>query len=140
VGKIGVLVAIEHSDKAKAEALGKQLAMHIAAAKPDVLTIADVDPAKLARERDIIAEQTKASGKPAEIVAKMVDGRVRKYYEEVVLMEQTSMIDGETKIAKLLDSAGAKLPAFVRFGLGEGIEKQQSDFAAEVAAQAKLAS
>jgi len=140
VGKIGVLVAVESADAAKALELGKKLAMHVAAAKPDALTTADVDQAKVARERDIFAEQAKASGKPDDIIAKMVDGRIRKYYEEVVLMEQTSMIDGETKISKMVADSGAKVTAFTRFGLGEGIEKVQSDFAAEVAAQAKLAS
>lgn len=140
VGKIGVLVAVEGADAAKAQELGKKLAMHVAAAKPEALNVVDVDQSKVARERDIFAEQAKASGKPEEIIAKMVDGRIRKYYEEVVLMEQTSMIDGETKIAKMVADSGVKVTAFTRFGLGEGIEKVQSDFAAEVAAQAKLAS
>lgn len=146
VGKIGVLVALESAgDVGKLAETGKQLAMHVAAARPDALTVADVDPAKIAREKAIIADQTAASGKPPEIVAKMVDGRMRKYYEEVVLMEQTYVIDGETKVKQVIETAtktaGAPVAvkAFVRYGLGEGIEKQQTDFAAEVAAQAKLA-
>ena len=147
LGKIGVLVALESTgDATKLAELGKQLAMHIAAAKPEALTTADLDQTKVERERSVVEEQTKASGKPAEIVAKMVEGRMRKYYEEVVLMEQTYIMDNQTKISAVIEQAGkavgapVKLVAFERFGLGEGIEKQQSDFAAEVAAQAKLAS
>ncbi len=147
LGKIGVLVALESTgDAGKLAELGKQLAMHIAAAKPEALTVADLDQSKVEREKAIVEEQTKASGKPAEIVAKMVEGRMRKYYEEVVLMEQTYVIDGETKIKQVIENAAkavgapVTLAAFIRYGLGEGIEKQTTDFAAEVAAQAKLAS
>lgn len=146
VGKIGVLVALESTgDAAKLAEFGKQLAMHIAASKPEATTIADVDQDKVARERAIIEEQTKASGKPAEIVAKMVEGRLRKYYEEVVLMEQAYIMDNTMKVSAAVEQvakqigAPVKLVAFERFGLGEGIEKQQTDFAAEVAAQAKIA-
>ncbi len=142
VGKIGVLVALESSgDAEKLAALGKQIAMHIAAAKPDALDIADVDPAALDRERNVLTEQARASGKKEEFIAKMVEGRIRKYYEEVVLLEQVFVIDGETKIRAVVENAtkdvGApvKLTGFVRFTLGEGIEKEQGDFAAEVAAQ-----
>lgn len=147
IGKIGVLVALESTgDAAKLAELGKQLAMHIAAAKPEALSIADVDAEKAARERAVVEEQTKASGKPAEIVAKMVEGRMRKYYEEVVLLEQLYIMDGDRKVSAVVEQsakdvgAPVKLAAFKRFTLGEGIEKQQSDFAAEVAAQAKMAS
>ncbi len=143
VGKIGVLVALESTgDKAKLAELGKQLAMHVAAAGPQALSIADVDPAKLEREKAIFAEKAAASGKPAEIIAKMVDGSVRKYYEEVVLLEQVFVVDGENKVSKVVESAAktvgapVKLAAFARFQLGEGIEKEQSDFAAEVAKMA----
>lgn len=143
LGKIGVLVALESTgDKAQLEALGKQIAMHIAAAKPEALSVADVDPAKLARERNVLKEQAMASGKPAEIAEKMVEGRIRKYYEEVVLLEQIYVIDNKTKISQVIADAtktiGApvKLTAFVHFKLGEGVEKQESDFAAEVAAAA----
>jgi elongation factor Ts len=146
LGKIGVLVALESAAPAdKLAALGKQLAMHIAAAKPEALTIAEVDPAKLERERNVLAEQARASGKPEAIIAKMVEGRLRKYYEEVVLMEQTSVLDNETKIANVVEAAGknlgapVKIAGFVRFGLGEGIEKAATDFAAEVAAAARTA-
>jgi elongation factor Ts len=143
VGKIGVLVALESSAAAdKLMELGKQIAMHIAAASPLFLDIAAVDNAALDRERAIFTEQATAAGKPAEIVAKMVEGRVRKYYEEVVLTEQVFVVDGETKIAKVIENAAktlgapVKLTGFVRFQLGEGIEKESSDFAAEVAKMA----
>jgi elongation factor Ts len=146
LGKIGVLVALESTGPAdKLAQLGKQLAMHIAAAKPEALTTADVDPSALDRERNVLAEQARASGKPEQIIAKMVEGRLRKYYEEVVLLEQTSVLDNETKIAKVVENAGkamgapVKLVGFARFALGEGIEKATSDFAAEVAAAVKTA-
>jgi elongation factor Ts len=142
LGKIGVLVALESAaDAAKLTALGKQLAMHVAAANPQFLTIADVDAASLERERDVLREQAKASGKPDAIIDKMVEGRLRKYYEEVVLLEQIFVVDGETRIAKVVEAAAKeaggpiKITAFARFALGEGIEKEQADFAAEVAAQ-----
>ncbi|MGE3770467.1 MAG: translation elongation factor Ts [Bdellovibrionales bacterium] len=145
VGKIGVLVALESTAPAdKLHALGKQIAMHIAAARPEALTIADVNQANVERERAVLTEQAAATGKAPEMVAKMVDGRIRKYYEEVVLTEQTFVVDGERKISKVIEDASkefgapVKLVAFARFQLGEGIEKEQSDFAAEVAAQAGL--
>ncbi len=140
LGKIGVLVALESTgDKDALAALGKQLAMHVAAAKPLFLDVASVDATALQRERDVLSEQARASGKPEEIVAKMVDGRLRKYYEEVVLLEQVFVIDGERKINTVVKEAegevGApvKLTGFVRFELGEGIDKGEDDFAAEVA-------
>jgi elongation factor Ts len=145
LGKIGVLVALESTgDKAKLAALGKQIAMHIAATNPMSLNIASVDPAALEREKAILVEQSRASGKPDNIIEKMVEGRIRKFYEEVVLLEQVFVIDGESKIkdvvAKAAKDIGAsvELTGFARFQLGEGIEKVQSDFAAEVAAQAGL--
>ena len=143
LGKIGVLVALESTaDAAKLLELGKQLAMHVAAARPDALSIADVDARALDRERDILSEQARASGKPEEIIAKMVEGRLRKYYEEVVLLEQVYVVDGESKIAKVIENASktlgapVKLTGFARYQLGEGIEKTQDDFAAEVAKMA----
>jgi elongation factor Ts len=135
LGKIGVLVAIEAEDKAKAEELGKQVAMHIAATKPESLSTADLDPELVERERQVLSEQARESGKPEDIIAKMVEGRLRKFYEEVVLLEQTFVIDGENKVGKVVEEAGVGLSAFVRFGLGEGIEKEEEDFAAEVKAQ-----
>jgi elongation factor Ts len=141
LGKIGVLVAIESTgDKVKLEQLGKQIAMHVAAARPEALNVEDVDASALDRERSVLADQARASGKPEEIIAKMVEGRLRKYYEEVVLLEQTYVIDGETKVRKVVEAVAKEIgapvavKAFIRFTLGEGIEKEQGDFAAEVAA------
>jgi elongation factor Ts len=145
LGKIGVLVALESSgDKAKLADLGKRLAMHVAAANPQSLTVDALDSELLDRERSIVTEQAKASGRPDDIIAKMVDGRLRKYYEEVVLMEQTFIIDGKTKIREMLEAMSTELntpvtlKGFVRYALGEGVEKAESDFAAEVMAQAGI--
>ncbi|KAF0224771.1 MAG: elongation factor [Rhodospirillaceae bacterium] len=142
LGKIGVLVALESAgDTAKLEALGKQIAMHVAAANPLFLDSASVDKAALERETAVLTEQAKASGKPAEVIEKMVQGRIRKYYEEVCLLDQVFVIDQENKISKVVENAAkelgtpVKLTAFARFALGEGIEKEEKDFAAEVAAQ-----
>jgi elongation factor Ts len=142
LGKIGVLVALESTgDPAKLAAFGKQLAMHVAAANPQALTIAGVDPTALERERAVLAEQSRASGKPEEIIAKMVEGRLRKFYEEIVLLEQTYVIDGESKIKAAVAAAAkeigapVEIAAFHRMALGEGIQREQKDFAAEVAAQ-----
>ncbi|MEK9961752.1 MAG: translation elongation factor Ts [Rhodobiaceae bacterium] len=142
LGRIGVLVALESAAGADAlEGLGKQIAMHIAATSPASLSVEDLDPEAVQRERDVLIEQAKASGKPQEIAEKMVQGRMKKYYQEVVLLEQTSVIDGETRIADVVANAGKDagaeiaLTGFVRFNLGEGIEKEETDFAAEVAAQ-----
>ena len=144
LGKIGVLVALESAaDAATLGALGRQLAMHVAAASPLFLDVASVDGAALEREREVLKEQARASGKPEAIIEKMVEGRVRKYYEEVVLLEQVYVVDGETKIAKVVENAGKaagkpiKLVGFSRFVLGDGIEKETQDFAAEVAATLK---
>ncbi len=141
MGKIGVLVALkaEGGDKAKLEAFGRQIAMHIAAARPEALTREEIPADMLARERAVFKEQAMASGKPAEIAEKMVEGRIRKFYEEVVLPEQIFVIDGKAKVSEAVDAAskdvGGKitLTGFVRFNLGEGVEKKEEDFAAEVA-------
>ena len=145
LGKIGVLIALESSgNKAKLADLGKRIAMHVAAANPQALTIESLDPQSLERERTIVTDQARASGRPEEIITKMVDGRLRKFYEEVVLMEQTFIIDGKIKIREMLENAAKELntpvhlKAYVRYALGEGIEKVESDFAAEVMAQAGL--
>ncbi|MEC8711919.1 MAG: translation elongation factor Ts [Pseudomonadota bacterium] len=142
LGRIGVLVALESTASADVlEGLGKQIAMHIAATSPASLSVDDLDPESVQRERDVLIEQAKASGKPQEIAEKMVQGRMKKYYQEVVLLEQTSVIDGETRIADVVANAGKEagadiaLTGYVRFNLGEGIEKEETDFAAEVAAQ-----
>jgi elongation factor Ts len=139
LGKIGVLVALEApSELDGLELLGRQVGMHVAAARPEALEVDAVDPAALARERDVLSEQARASGKPEAIIAKMVEGRIRKYYEEVVLLEQVWVHDGESRVRAVVAKSGAKLVAFDRFQLGEGIEKQASDFAAEVAATAGI--
>jgi elongation factor Ts len=144
LGKIGVLVALESAgDPAKLAAFGKQLAMHVAATNPQSVSVAELDPAAVERERAVLTEQAAGSGKTPEIVAKMVEGRLRKFYQDVVLLEQTFVIDGETKVAKAVEAAGkdagapVKVAGIARFQLGEGIEKKESDFAAEVAAQLK---
>ena len=143
-GKIGVLVALESTAPAdKLSALGRQIAMHIAAARPEALSRADVDTSNLERERAVLVDQARASGKPENIIEKMVEGRLNKYYEEVCLLEQVFVVDGESKISAVVENAakdaGAPiaLKAFTRFALGEGIEKNQGDFAAEVAAMAR---
>jgi len=138
LGKIGVLVAIEAPSELEGlELLGRQVGMHIAAARPDALDVSAVDPAALERERAVLAEQARASGKPEAIIEKMVEGRVRKYYEEVVLLEQVWVHDGESRVKAVVEKAGGKLTGFARFQLGEGVDKgPQGDFAAEVAAAA----
>jgi elongation factor Ts len=142
LGRIGVLVALESTaEPAKLEQLGKQLAMHIAATNPQSVDVASLDPEAIERERTVLSDQAKESGKPDEIIAKMVEGRLRKYYEEVVLSEQVFVVDGETKVGKVIENAAKEAGApiaiagFTRFGLGEGIEREEKDFAAEVAAQ-----
>ena len=144
LGKIGVLVALESTgDKSKLAALAKQLAMHVAATNPQSLTIADLDQAAIERERAVLAEKAGQSGKAADIIAKMVEGGLRKFHQEVVLLEQAFVIDGKTKVSKVVEDAAkqvggpVRLVGFLRFALGEGIEKKQEDFAAEVAAQLK---
>ena len=142
LGKIGVLVALESTgDTAKLEALGRQLAMHVAATNPLAANIADLDPAEVERERSVLISEAKESGKPDEIIEKMVEGRLRKFYEEVVLTSQVFVIDGETRIEKVLENAAGDvggpiaLTGFARFELGEGVDKgEEADFAAEVAA------
>ncbi len=143
MGRIGVLVALESTgDAAKLADLGKKLAMHVAAANPLWLSRDNVDQSALDRERDVLSEQARASGKPDDIIAKMVEGRLRKYYEEVCLLDQVFVIDGETRVSKVVEGAAkdvgapVKIASFVRFQLGEGIEKEETDFAAEVAATA----
>ena len=137
LGKIGVLIAIESSSElAGLELLGRQVGMHVAATRPEALDVSAVDPAALVRERVVLAEQARASGKPEAIIEKMVEGRIRKYYEEVVLLEQVWVHDGESRVKEVVTKAGGKLTGFARFQLGEGIEKQSGDFAAEVAAAA----
>jgi elongation factor Ts len=140
LGKIGVLVALEaESEAAAMEMLGRQIGMHVAATRPTALDISAVEPSELEREKAVLREQAAGSGKPAAIIEKMIEGRIRKYYEEVVLLEQLYVVDGESKVSAIVAKAAKDLgapvavTAFARFQLGEGIEKEQSDFAAEVA-------
>ena len=141
LGKIGVLVALESSgDAAALDAIGRQVAMHVAATNPLAATKDEIDPAVVARETAIFSDSARQSGKPENIVEKMVEGRLRKFFEEVVLLSQTFVIDGENTVEQALKNAekdvGAEitLKGFVRFQLGDGIEKKTEDFAAEVAA------
>jgi elongation factor Ts len=143
LGKIGVLVALEgNGDKAALEALGKQLAMHIAAANPLALHGEDLDPALVERERAIASEKASESGKPANIVEKMVEGAIAKFRKENALLSQLFVMDNKTKVEDVIAAEAKKagsqidLAAYVRFQLGDGIEKKESDFAAEVAAAA----
>jgi elongation factor Ts len=147
LGKIGVLVGLESKgDKAALATFGRQLAMHIAAASPAAVTAEELDPALIERERAIYAEQAKASGKSADIAAKMVEGRLRKeFYQQVVLLQQTFLgaggdgkatVDQVAKAAEKEAGAPVKITKFVRYALGEGVDKKEEDFAAEVAAAA----
>jgi elongation factor Ts len=145
LGKIGVLVALEgEGDKDALIALGKQLAMHIAAANPMALTGDELDPSLIERERAIAGEKAAESGKPADIVAKMVEGAMAKFRKENALMSQLFVMDNKTKIEDVIAAEAKRtgsaisLNAYVRFQLGEGIEKKESDFAAEVAAAAAI--
>jgi len=141
LGKIGVLVALESDSEIDGlETLGRQVGMHVAAARPEALDVDSVDPAALERERTVLSEQARASGKPEAIIEKMVDGRIRKYYEEVVLLEQVWVHDGESRVRAVVQKSGGRLAGFARFQLGEGIDKPTGpDFAAEVAAVSGVA-
>jgi len=142
LGKIGVLVALESAAGGEVLApLGRQLAMHIAAANPLYLDVASVPAAALERERAVLRDQASTTGKSADIVEKMVEGRLRKFYEEAVLLDQVFVIDGESRVGKIVEAAAKEagtpiqIAAFVRFALGEGIDRPSSDFATEVGAQ-----
>ena len=145
LGRLGVLVALE--SKAKKNDLletGKQVAMHIAATSPKSLNIEDLDPEIVDRERQVLIDQAMASGKPKEIAEKMVQGRMNKFYQEVVLNEQVSVVDGETKIKDLIKKLSSdinhdvKIKGFKILKLGDGIEVGESNFAADVAATAGI--
>jgi elongation factor Ts len=147
LGRIGVLVALESgADAEKLNEFGRQIAMHIAATSPLALVPEELDAAVVQRERDIFAEQARDSGKPEKVIEKMIEGRIRKFYEEVVLLKQTFVVDSEKTIEEAIKAAEKTLGAsivvkgFVRFALGEGIAKKEGDFAAEVAATAGQAS
>ena len=145
LGRLGVLVGIEsEADKVSLAAVGKQIAMHIAATSPQSLNIEDLDQDLVKRERQVLIDQSIASGKPSEIAEKMVVGRMQKFYQDVVLNEQTFVIDGETKIKDVIKklekdlNTKVKLSGFKKLTLGEGIEVSANDFAAEVAATAGI--
>jgi len=130
-GRIGVMLSMEGGS----EDLGKDVAMHIAAMNPTVVSSEDAPADLVAKEREIYTAQAQDSGKPPEIVEKMIDGRIRKYLAEISLLEQAFVKDGDTKIGALLKKAGATINRFVRYEVGEGIEKGEEDFAAEVQKQ-----
>src|SRR3990170_3467693 len=143
LGKIGVIVALESSGNPEAlKSFGRQIAMHIAAANPQAVDVDSLDKAVIERERAVLTEQAKESGKPAQVIEKMVEGRLRKFYEEVVLLAQAFVHDPETTVAKAVANAEKaagrpiKITGFYRYALGEGIDRPDSDFAAEVAAAA----
>ncbi|MGD0430558.1 MAG: translation elongation factor Ts [Acetobacteraceae bacterium] len=137
LGKIGVLAAIAGDDVNEAlNTLGRQLGMHIAASRPDALDVSGVSPEALEREKTVLTEQAKASGRPDHVIAKMVEGRVQKFYEEVALLEQIWVHDGKSRVKDVVKNASGTIIDFDRFALGEGIEKPKEDFAAEVAATA----
>ena len=143
LGKIGVIVVLEsEGDAERLKSFGRQVAMHIAAANPQSVNVESLDKALIERERAVLAEQAKESGKPANVIDKMVEGRLRKFYEEVVLLAQAFVHDPDLTVEKALDAAekdaGApiRITGFYRFALGEGIDRPDSDFAAEVAAAA----
>lgn len=144
MGKIAVLVALESTgDKTRLMEVAKQIAMHIAAARPECLNKESVSAEIVQREKDIFTEQSRASGKPDNIIEKMIEGRIRKFLEEIVLLDQTFVIDGKSKISDVVDGlakelgASVELKSYVRFELGEGIEKEEKSFADEVAVAAK---
>jgi len=144
LGRIGVLVAVEgQGDQAKLQELGRKIAMHVAATSPLSLSTEDLDPQAVERERSIFAEQAAESGKPPQVVEKMVEGRLRKFYEEVVLLKQAFVMNPDQTIEQLVAEQSKALGSpvaikgFVRFALGEGVDKKTDDFAAEVAALSK---
>ncbi|HEX2655525.1 MAG TPA: translation elongation factor Ts [Xanthobacteraceae bacterium] len=141
LGKIGVIVALESTGKQdELLSLGRKLAMHVAAANPQALDAASIDPAVVARERDVLADKARSSGKPANVIEKIVESGLKTFYKEITLVEQAYIHDSGKSVAQAIKEAEGtvggpiKLVGFVRFALGEGIEKQGCDFAAEVAA------
>jgi len=140
IGKIAVLVSLKtQGDTEKAKAFGKQVAMHVAAIKPEALNVADLDESLVNREKEVLSDQARASGKPEEVIAKMIEGRIRKFYAEVVLLEQPFVMDGKTPVKQALKDAeneiggATEITGYVRIALGEGVEKKEENFADEVA-------
>ncbi|MBC7142473.1 MAG: elongation factor Ts [Rhodobacteraceae bacterium] len=132
MGKIGVLVALK-GPKDKAQEIGKQVAMHVAATSPASLSEADLDPALVEREKAILTEQARESGKPEAVIEKMIGGRMAKFFEEVTLLGQKFVINPDVTVAQAAKDAGVEITGFARVAVGEGIEKEKEDFAAEVA-------
>ena len=134
MGRIGVLVAIKGTDaESKVGGIGKQIAMHVAATNPASLGEADLDPALVEREKAVLTEQARESGKPEGVIAKMIEGRMKKFFEEVTLLGQKFVINPDVTVAQAASEAGVEVVGFVRLAVGEGIEKEVEDFAAEVA-------
>jgi elongation factor Ts len=134
LGKIGVIVATAGQPGEALNLLGRQVGMHVAASRPDALDISSVSPEALEREKAVLTEQARASGRPDNVIEKMVQGRVQKFYEEVALLEQVWVHDNKTRVKDVMKNADASITGFERFALGEGIDKPKEDFAAEVAA------
>jgi elongation factor Ts len=136
MGKIGVLVSLSGGDGAAAAQIGRQVAMHVAATSPASLDVEDLDPALVEREKQVLTEQAKESGKPDAVIEKMIAGRLNKFYQEVCLLRQPFVINPDTTVGQAVVAAGAdlKVTGFVRFAVGEGVDRgPEQDFAAEVA-------
>lgn len=136
MGKVGVLVALEGEGSGLADA-GRKVAMHVAATSPAAATTAELDPALVEKEKAFLTEQARESGKPESIIENMIKGRISKFYKEVVLVEQSFVMNPDQTVSQFVQEHGGSLKGFVRFALGEGIEKAEEDFAAEVAAATK---
>ena len=132
MGQIGVAVAI-NGDSEKIDEIGNKIAMHVAATKPEFMTIADVDPVAVEREKKVFIESGATAGKPEQVVEKMVNGRIQKYYSETVLEEQPFVMDPSKTVKQVIEEAGGKLAGFAYYVLGEGIEKREDNLADEVA-------
>ena len=137
LGRIGVLVALKGSDAAALTETGRKVAMHIAATSPAAATTAELDPELVEREKTVLTEQARESGKPDNVIEKMIEGRMKKFYKEVVLVEQQFVMNPDETVAEFIKSQGGEFVSFSRMTLGEGIEKEETDFAAEVAAASK---
>ena len=129
LGKIGVLVALKGADNG----IGKQIAMHVAATSPASLSESDLDPALIEREKAILTEQARESGKPEAVIEKMIAGRMNKFFEEVTLLNQKFVINPDVTVGQAAKDAGVEVIGFARLAVGEGVEKEPEDFAAEVA-------
>lgn len=137
LGRIGVLVALNGSDTEKLEDAGRKVAMHIAATSPAAATTDELDQELVERERKVLTEQARESGKPDNVIEKMIEGRIKKFYKEVVLVEQQFVMNPDETVADFIKNQGGELVGFKQMVLGEGIEKEEADFAAEVAAASK---